>query len=108
MTKIKTDSLIFRDCLQYTGAASTNVSVQVAAYGYGMGGGSASEPHSYGEDCLTVNVWTKPTGQQNKAVLLWIYGGGKFSILNLMEVPKLLLLMSPYSIRCWYFQRAIL
>ncbi|KAI9649067.1 hypothetical protein NHQ30_001634 [Ciborinia camelliae] len=29
------------------------------------------------EDCLTLNVWTKPqTGDSKKAVLVWIYGGG--------------------------------
>lgn len=29
------------------------------------------------EDCLSVNVWTKPqTGDAKKAVLVWIYGGG--------------------------------
>ena len=29
------------------------------------------------EDCLSVNVWTKPqTGEANKAVLFWIFGGG--------------------------------
>ncbi|KFX98253.1 hypothetical protein V490_02403 [Pseudogymnoascus sp. VKM F-3557] len=29
------------------------------------------------EDCLTLNVWTKPQfGERNKAVLIWIYGGG--------------------------------
>ncbi|CZR68206.1 related to cholinesterase [Phialocephala subalpina] len=29
------------------------------------------------EDCLTLNVWTKPqTGEAKKAVLFWIYGGG--------------------------------
>src|ERR1700712_1809910 len=28
------------------------------------------------EDCLFVNVWTKPQdGEKKKAVLLWIYGG---------------------------------
>jgi cholinesterase len=28
----------------------------------------------YDEDCLAVNVWTKPqTGEKAKAVLLWIY-----------------------------------
>ncbi|KAF7957718.1 hypothetical protein EAE96_003288 [Botrytis aclada] len=28
------------------------------------------------EDCLTLNVWTKPqTGDEKKAVLMWIYGG---------------------------------
>jgi len=29
------------------------------------------------EDCLTLNIWTKPhTGEKHKAVLFWIYGGG--------------------------------
>lgn len=32
------------------------------------------------EDCLTLNVWTKPqTGEAKKAVLFWIYGGGTCS-----------------------------
>ena len=43
-----------------------------------MGGGSAQDPHKYSEDCLTVNVWTKPTSQANKAVMVWIYGGGMY------------------------------
>ncbi|KAF1810959.1 alpha/beta-hydrolase [Eremomyces bilateralis CBS 781.70] len=31
----------------------------------------------FDEDCLTLNIWTKPqTGEKAKAVLLWIYGGG--------------------------------
>ena len=30
-----------------------------------------------GEDCLTLNVWTKPTGEKAKAVLFYIYGGGE-------------------------------
>jgi carboxylesterase type B len=29
------------------------------------------------EDCLTLNVWTQPqTGEGNKAVMVWIHGGG--------------------------------
>ncbi|KAF2430923.1 alpha/beta-hydrolase [Tothia fuscella] len=33
--------------------------------------------HNQSEDCLTLNVWTKPqTGEKKKAVLVWIYGGG--------------------------------
>jgi cholinesterase len=31
----------------------------------------------FSEDCLTLNIWTKPqTGEASKAVLFWIYGGG--------------------------------
>jgi cholinesterase len=34
--------------------------------------------HNFSEDCLSLNVWTKPqTGEKGKAVLLWLYGGGK-------------------------------
>lgn len=33
--------------------------------------------HQTSEDCLTLNVWTKPqTGEKAKAVLVWIFGGG--------------------------------
>jgi hypothetical protein len=29
------------------------------------------------EDCLTLNVWTRPQfGEKGKAVLIWVYGGG--------------------------------
>ena len=32
---------------------------------------------NFSEDCLTLNVWTKPqVGESKKAVLVWIYGGG--------------------------------
>ncbi|KAI1614311.1 putative carboxylesterase [Exophiala viscosa] len=32
---------------------------------------------TYSEDCLTLNIWTKPgSGDKAKAVLFWIYGGG--------------------------------
>ncbi|KAH7342684.1 Alpha/Beta hydrolase protein [Rhexocercosporidium sp. MPI-PUGE-AT-0058] len=32
---------------------------------------------TYSEDCLFLNVWTKPqTGDTKKAVLIWLYGGG--------------------------------
>ncbi|KAK0728899.1 Alpha/Beta hydrolase protein [Lasiosphaeria miniovina] len=34
-------------------------------------------PGNASEDCLTLNIWTKPqTGEAEKAVLLFIYGGG--------------------------------
>lgn len=33
-------------------------------------------PLELSEDCLTLNVWTKPQcGQKKKAVLVWIHGG---------------------------------
>lgn len=61
------------DCSQPVGSAATiQGSKEMKAYGLGMGGGN----HTYGEDCLGVNVWTKPqTGEKAKAVLLWIHGG---------------------------------
>lgn len=30
----------------------------------------------FSEDCLTLNVWVPGGGEANKAVMLWIYGGG--------------------------------
>lgn len=31
---------------------------------------------TFSEDCLTLNIWTKPqSGEKRKAVLVWIYGG---------------------------------
>jgi hypothetical protein len=47
-------------------------------YGIGMGAPTPNDPHKYDEDCLGLNIWTKPqTGEKSKAVLLWIYGGGR-------------------------------
>ncbi|KAH7142843.1 carboxylesterase [Dactylonectria estremocensis] len=38
------------------------------------GGGGDSDPQS--EDCLTLNIWTKPQiGESKKAVLVWVHGG---------------------------------
>ena len=32
---------------------------------------------TFSEDCLTLNVWTKPqVGEEKKAVMIWIVGGG--------------------------------
>ncbi|KAF2670795.1 alpha/beta-hydrolase [Microthyrium microscopicum] len=45
----------------------------VLGYGEGMGG---VKGRNYSEDCLTLNIWTKPEGgEKSKAVLVWIYGG---------------------------------
>jgi carboxylesterase type B len=33
---------------------------------------------TFDEDCLTLNVWSKPqSGEKAKAVMVWIYGGGE-------------------------------
>ena len=38
----------------------------------------AQDGDQISEDCLTLNVWTKPqSGEKKKAVLFWIYGGGE-------------------------------
>jgi carboxylesterase type B len=40
-------------------------------------GGVAATMTTASDDCLTLNVWTKPqTGEKSKAVMIWIYGGG--------------------------------
>lgn len=37
----------------------------------------AEADDAFSEDCLTLNIWTKPqVGESKKAVLIWIYGGG--------------------------------
>lgn len=67
------------DCIQYLGGINSSVLANplVIAYGEAMGGGLPGQPHNYSEDCLGVNVWTKPqTGEKRKAVMAWIYGGG--------------------------------
>jgi cholinesterase len=46
------------------------------SYGVAMG----QSGHNFSEDCLSLNIWTKPqSGEKAKAVLLWIYGGA-FSV----------------------------
>ena len=48
-------------------------SQELRDYGEGMGGGN----HTFSEDCLGLNIWSKPqSGEKAKAVLLWIHGGG--------------------------------
>ena len=53
-------------------AAANVTSVGISVFTI-MGNGGAK----YSEDCLYLNVWTKPqVGDAKKAVLVWIYGGG--------------------------------
>jgi hypothetical protein len=38
---------------------------------------AAQATNPAGEDCLSLNIWTKPqTGEKKKAVMVWVYGGG--------------------------------
>ncbi|KAF2664087.1 alpha/beta-hydrolase [Microthyrium microscopicum] len=38
---------------------------------------AAQATNPAGEDCLALNVWTKPqVGEKKKAVMVWVYGGG--------------------------------
>lgn len=44
-------------------------------FGKALAGGTNGN-FTYSEDCLNLNVWTKPQiGEKSKAVLVWIYGG---------------------------------
>lgn len=54
--------------------------------------------YAMGEDCLTLNVWTKPqVGEKAKAVLLFIHGGGmcRHALLSLRYFCLVLVLTSP-------------
>lgn len=65
------------DCLVFLGSVGENLSnPAVIEYGEASGGGTPQNPHNSSEDCLSINVWTKPQiGEANKAVMVWIYGG---------------------------------
>ncbi|KAI8725704.1 Carboxylic ester hydrolase [Fusarium sp. LHS14.1] len=50
--------------------------INATTYGFAcvQPGGSSSDPQS--EDCLTLNIWTKPqVGESKKAILVWVHGG---------------------------------
>src|ERR1700753_4447336 len=37
--------------------------------------------HKFSEDCLALNIWTKPQiGEKSNAVIVWMYGGGKHDL----------------------------
>src|SRR4051812_152075 len=56
---------------------ANNVKLVLTPVGKALLDGMFQNPTEPSEDCLTVNVWTKPqTGETTKAVLMFIYGGG--------------------------------
>jgi cholinesterase len=51
-------------------------SANITSAGVTVLGVLSNSDAKYSEDCLYLNVWTKPqTGDAKKAVLVWIYGG---------------------------------
>lgn len=66
----------------------------------------------YSEDCLYLNVWTKPqVGEAKKAVLVWIYGGGfssgsstipAYNGANLVEEQDVIVVSLKYVIIAFY------
>jgi cholinesterase len=63
------------DCAQINSAKrisqSNTTGIQSGVLGSLAGGAHMSE------DCLTLNVWTKPqSGEKKKAIMVWVYGGG--------------------------------
>jgi Carboxylesterase family len=68
---------IIQDLVKFVETNTSSLSAlpsELLALGEALGGGAG---HTFNEDCLTLNVWTKPQiGEQKKAVMVWIYGGG--------------------------------
>jgi carboxylesterase type B len=63
------------DALKKNPAGAEGLPKDIVGFGEALGAGP---DHTFDEDCLTLNVWAKPqTGEKKKAVLVWIYGGGK-------------------------------
>jgi cholinesterase len=71
-TPLKAD-VFSPDCVQSRGSGGSRnlTGIQAGVLANLSGGKSISE------DCLTLNIWTKPqSGEKKKAVLVWVYGGG--------------------------------
>lgn len=70
--------LICRECAQigagvWSKIRGLDIPQSLIAFGKALEG---DENVKFGEDCLKLNVWTKPqTGEKKKAVMIWIYGG---------------------------------
>jgi hypothetical protein len=70
----------------------------------------------YSEDCLKLNIWSRPqTGEKAKAVLFWIHGGGEKSVpfrfaivihANPFQVSILEVLKASFSTgKTWHIQK---
>lgn len=66
--------------------------------------------YSMGEDCLTLNVWTKPqVGEKAKAVLFFIHGGGKCIHASLWGLnTRVTLLLTIYRVPGRIFSQPVL
>ncbi|KAF2665992.1 alpha/beta-hydrolase [Microthyrium microscopicum] len=54
-----------------------NATIKATQWGPSCPSGGMTGGSNVNEDCLTLNIWTKPqTGEKKKAVLISIYGGG--------------------------------
>jgi hypothetical protein len=69
---------VYSECLQlvqgaYAGIEKIGITGEPLAFAAALGGLPNT---TFGEDCLKLNVWTKPQiGEAKKAVMVWIYGG---------------------------------
>ena len=62
----------------FGGGAPTNTTGKnLTAAGYAALDSLLQTGDVFSEDCLTLNIWTKPqVGEEEKAVMVWLYGGG--------------------------------
>lgn len=64
--------------------AEMRIDPDLLAFADAAGGG---RNQTFSEDCLKLNVWTKPqSGEKGKAVMMWIYGGGA-CVPNAQAIP---------------------
>lgn len=62
--------------VQQTSGNGTSNPTNLTAAGFQIIEDGAEVGTKMTEDCLTLNIWTKPQmGESKKAVMLWIYGG---------------------------------
>jgi cholinesterase len=82
-TAIYNASSFSADCPSNLASAADFVAIadQIAnPQGFEVLGQFGQTGNTQSEDCLSINVWTKPqAGEAKKAVMVWIYGGGRYS-----------------------------